>query len=169
MANWDIAFNWLMDSEDRNREYKQVPDASPAGWSGGPVYAISGINSAVFPQMFAAIAAVPQAKRGPGVESFYKGQFWFPWIDQLKDDELAKRVFDASVNMGPGTSVKLLQNSLGLHDDGLWGPVTLSNANDKPNAVQGFIAARVARYKAIVAAHPEDSVYLAGWLARASK
>ena len=103
------------------------------------------------------------------MESFYRDTFWNKYFDQLADDELAKRVFDASVNMGGCTAVKILQNALAIHDDGIWGPLTVSEANGDTEAVQGFIEGRKAHYQAIVQAHPEDERYLSGWLARASK
>jgi lysozyme family protein len=170
MASFDIAFQFLMDSEDPSREYKITPDC------GG--YAISGINSAAFPDSYAAIAATPQANhRAALVDFFYKVHFWNGWFEELASDEVAKRVFDAAVNMGAGTAVKLLQQAicnvtgLTLELDGLWGPQTVETANstDPVKLVQAFKIERSDHYKAIVAKNPAKAEYLNGWLARAMK
>lgn len=177
MADWNTAYNWMMDNEDRARACAQVPDAPPAGVP-GPCYAISGINSGAFPTQFSEIAALAQSDRGPAVQSFYQNHFWNRWIEQLESDELCKRVFDFAVNAGPGTSTKCLQravNSLGpdkaIAEDGGWGPATVAAANaaDADALVYAFKAHRVAHYQAIVDANPADARYLAGWSARAQK
>ena len=173
MADFRIAFEWAMRFEDPGMACSQVPDAVPAGCT-GPCFAISGINSGAWPSQFASIAALPQNSRLNAVQAFYQANYWNDWFTQLVSDELAKRVFDFGVNAGSGTAVKTLQqavNALGgsLTVDGGWGPHTLAavNAADQPALVQGFIAARVAHYRAIAAANPADARYLGGWLSRA--
>jgi lysozyme family protein len=173
VADFNIAFQWVMKSEDAQMACAVVPDATPAGCS-GPCYAISGINSGMWPAEFASISALAQGSRLSEVQAFYQAHFWNEWFAQLASDELAKRVFDFSVNGGLGTAVKTLQqavNALGgnLTVDGGWGPRTLAaaNATDQAELVQAFIAARVAHYRAIAAANPADAQYLSGWLARA--
>ena len=170
MAVFQIAYNWMMDNEDARRAYAQVPDAPPGA------FAISGINSAAFPIDFADIKVIPQAQRGPAVQRFYQVNFWNRWFDKLLSDDVAKRVFDAAVNMGAGTAVKLLQtaiNALGaaFTVDGGWGPMTLAGANAaNPEAlVAAFIEARENHYRAIVQKNPADTQYLQNWLARAGK
>src|ERR1035437_4969108 len=103
MAKWNTAFNWLMDNEDRNREYKIVPDAPPGA------HAISGINSAAFPGEYEALAAIAQGERALAVEQFYEAHFWNKWYAQLVSDGVGKRVFDCALNCGAGTAVRLLQ------------------------------------------------------------
>jgi lysozyme family protein len=173
MADFTTAFQWAMRFEDPEMACAQVPDAAPAGAT-PPCYAISGINSGAWPNQFASIAALSQESRMGAVAAFYQGEFWNSWFAQLTTDDLAKRVFDFGVNAGSGTSVKTLQqavNALGgsLKTDGGWGPMTLAAANtaDQAALVQAFIVARVAHYRAIVAANPAAAVYLKGWLARA--
>ncbi len=173
MADFVTAFQWAMRSEDSQMACAVVPDATPAGCT-GPCYAISGINSGAWPGQYAAIAALPQASRPAAVQAFYQAHYWNNWFQQLVSDEVAKRVFDFSVNGGAGTAVKTLQqavNALGgnLVVDGGWGPATMAAANaaDQNALVQAFIAARVAHYRAIVAANPADVPYLNAWIARA--
>jgi lysozyme family protein len=174
MADFLTAYNWMMDNEDAPRAYKTVPDAPPGA------FAISGINSVAFPARFAAINALPQASRGGAVQSFYHDIFWNQWLDQVTSDEVAKRVFDAAVNMGQGTAVKILQAAVNwtgdastdaLQADGVWGPNTLAEVNkcDPDQLVQKFKDLRVSHYQRIVDANPSDQQYLAQWTERASK
>ena len=178
MASFDICYNWMMDNEDRAREYKVVPDAPPGA------HAISGINSAAFPGEFEAIAALAQNERALAVEQFYERNFWNQWYAQLTSDEVAKRVFDASVNMGSVAAVRCLQEAVNtlikqtaaarpyLVCDGEWGPKTVEFTNACTNSsavVAAFQQARVAYYERLVAAKPALSIYLDTWKARALK
>lgn len=173
MANFITAFQWMIQNEDAQQACAVVPDATPMG-AAGPCYAISGINSGSWPGEYAAIEALPQGSRLQAVQGFYQQHFWNNWFTQMVSDELAKRVFDFSVNGGAGTAVQTLQkavNALGgsLTVDGGWGPMTLAavNAADQAALVTAFINARVAHYQAIAAANPADGQYLKAWTARA--
>jgi len=175
MANFLTAFQWMIQNEDSQQACTIVPDATPAGAT-GPCYAISGINSGSWPSEYASIAALPQGSRLPAVRDFYQAHFWNNWFAQLVSDDLAQRVFDFSVNGGAGAAVQTLQkavNALGgsVKVDGGWGPLTLAavNAADQTALLQAFIAARVAHYKAIVAANPSDGQFLSAWIARAQR
>jgi hypothetical protein len=110
MANWNTAYNWMMNKEDAARACAQVSDACPGGVS-GPCFAISGVNSGAWPAEFAAIAALPQAQREPLVQQFYQNHFWNNWYAQLNSDDLCMRVFDFAVNGGSGSSVRCWRNA----------------------------------------------------------
>jgi len=162
MADFDTAFNWLMDSEDPERKFEPIPDV------GGK--AIAGINSHSFPTAYARIAALSQPSRVASVYNFYLGYFWTPsWFSQLTSNEVTKRVFDAAVNMGSSVAVKLLQRCLPLDvaRDGIWGPDTIRAANRMPeNAlVEAFKKERREYYMSI----PNNEKYLKGWLARCAR
>jgi hypothetical protein len=174
MADWNTAYNWMMDNEDSERACAQVPDAPPGA------FAISGVNSASWPAEFAAIAAVPQGEREPLVQQFYQNHFWDSWFAQVNSDDVCKRVFDFAVNGGTGSAVRCLQeavNSLAapgaaqIGEDGGWGPMTLGavNAADPVPLTAAFQARRVAHYQAIAAKDPSTQRYLAAWTARAQK
>ena len=154
MADFQIAFDWMMDNEDAGRKYATVPD------TGGQ--AISGINSAAYPQDFARINAIQQGLRGQAVAAFYQQNFWNPFYEQIESDEVAKRVFDAAVNMGPGTACKLIQEAAGAVPDGAWGPNTVAAINrcDQVALVNAFKQDRLNHYQAIVAKNPANAVYL---------
>jgi lysozyme family protein len=179
MADWKTAYNWMMDNEDAARACAQIPDACPSGVA-GPCYAISGINSAVWPEEFADIAALPQAQREPLVRQFYENHFWNNWYLQLDSNDLVKRVFDFAVNGGSGISVACLQQALNaligpdgaqVLDDGEWSPMTVeaANAADPVALVAAFQARRIAYYQALADANPSLAIYLPAWTARARK
>jgi lysozyme family protein len=91
------------------------------------------------------------------------------WFDQIESNEVAKRVYDASVNMGKGTAVKLLQEAVGCPVDGLWGPKTIAAVNAEGDALVGaFKQVRSSHYVVIAQNNPEDEKYLDAWLARAN-
>ena len=177
MADWNTAYNFMMDNEDYPRACKQVPDSAPAGVA-GPCYAISGINSGSWPSQFQSIAAVSQSERPPAVQQFYQDHYWNNWFAQVASDEVCKRVFDFAVNGSTPQAVKCLQqavNSLGtgapIAEDGGWGPNTLAavNAADPDALVAAFKAKRVDHYQAIAVANPDRAQYLKAWTARANK
>lgn len=171
MASFETAFNWMMDNEDSQRNYALIPDDPPGA------HVISGINSAAYPSEFAAIATIAQAERAPAIQAFYQKEFWNTWLNQLTSDEVTKRVFDAAVNMGPGTAVKLLQTAteaaagIALGVDGDWGPATLHSANNCNSDMlsAAFRSARVQHYREIVLKNPAKAKFLKGWLVRAGK
>ncbi len=174
MADWKIAYDWMMDNEDASRACAQFPDSPPES------FAISGIHSQTWPAEFAAIAALPQEQREPLVQQFYENHFWNIWYAQLDSDEVSKRVFDFAVSCGSVASVRCLQQAVNnlappggaqLLDDGAWGSITVDEANraDPAMLVESFKAARAACCQAIAAADPSKRRYLAAWLARAEK
>lgn len=174
MAEFDPALNFMLNNEDRNRQYACVPDACPAGCK-GPCYAIAGINSGAFPREFMEIAALPQVQRGAAVATFYESEFWVPMkLAELASQDLANRVLDSGVNEGPETAVRLLQgaaNTLGavLTVDGSIGPVTIAAVNDMDpeRMLDEYRQARLHRYIEIAAKEPADARYLSAWEARA--
>jgi lysozyme family protein len=77
----------------------------------------------------------------------YKERYW----DKVHGDELppalAVALFDTAVNQGPGTAVKILQETIGLKPDGLIGPVTIRVAQTGVEAVlKEFFVLRTISY-----------------------
>lgn len=166
MALFSTALAWTLDNwEDPTHEYKIEPDAPPGA------FAIAGVNSVENAVAYHLIAAAEQDERAPLVSHFYQNAFWNQWLEQLTSDELAKRVFDAAVNMGSFAAVQCLQRALRLSADGLWGPITLDAANSAmPSyAVLSFKQERASYYDSIVAAKPQDEKYRDNWRKRALK
>ena len=169
MASFSTALAWTLDNwEDPSHEYKKAPDAPPGA------FAIAGVNSAAWPEDFFAISTFPQNERAAPVAAFYSKHFWTNWLSQVASDEVAKRVFDAGVNMGSGTAAKLIQaavNACGgsVAVDGQLGPGSLAAVNgcDPVALVTAFKKQRSDHYRRIVALNPANEKYLAGWLERA--
>jgi hypothetical protein len=173
MSDWNACFDFMMNNEDPARACAAESDECPAGCV-GPCFAIAGINSGVFPQQFAEIVALPRGERETAIEAFYQKNFWNQWFAQLVSDQVAMRVFDAAVNMGPGTAVGLLQQAVNsfhqgnpLAVDSGWGPLTLAatNACNPLTLVPAFRHARVAHLEEHDAGNPA----LAALIARAQK
>ena len=168
MADFASCYAFVLANEDYTPpRYATVPDPTKAD----PLaLAISGINSAEFPEDFEPIfAAKTPADRAPLVAVFYHKTYFTPHLAQLSNP-VAMRLMDAEVNEGTDAGVKLLQKAclaLGanVEVDGALGPLTIAAANgcDQDALVAAFKAARVAAYKAI--GGPD----LPEWIARANK
>jgi lysozyme family protein len=104
---------------------------------------------------------------------FYLKHYW-PGIECLRDQNLANKVFDLSVNLGKGTAVELLQKAInalgnaGLTVDGQIGPKTCAAANQQsPAALLAFYRDEAAKYyREVAAANPQLACDLNGWLKR---
>lgn len=94
---------------------------------------------------------------------------------EIENLDVATKVFDLSVNMGPGTAHRLLQRAVnwvsgsGLVEDGVLGPLTMraTNQTDPQKIVETlrFMAAK--RYYELAKARPANRGFLLGWLNRA--
>jgi lysozyme family protein len=184
MADWNTAYNFMMDNEDPSRACAQINDApeqhDPVTGVRTGAYAIGGVNSAAWPAEYAAIAALPQNQRGPLVQQFYQNHVWNQWFAQLASDDVCKRAFDFAVNAGGKKAVSCLQqavNSLAdpsatpLTVDGGWGPKTVAAANaaDPAALTAAFQAQRITDYQSMAANNPALAKYLPAWIARANR
>lgn len=81
-------------------------------------------------------------------KKIYKALYW----DKVHGDDLKPAValvlFDAAVNMGVGTSIRLAQRALHLAEDGIIGPQTLSSINrtDSLDFITSFMTERAIYY-----------------------
>ncbi|MDE7372102.1 MAG: hypothetical protein K2N07_10280 [Desulfovibrio sp.] len=122
--------------------------------------------------------AVMRQLRLGQVAAMFRRERW----DALRLDELPFRqaalLYDAAVNHGPAQAVKLSQrgynrcvtHGVKLTVDGILGPLTrkaLQNT-DTDAVVRAIIEARREFYESIVAARPDQGVFLRGWLNRAN-
>ena len=97
--------------------------------------------------------------------ALYRIGYWLPHCPSLPPG-LDLFYFDTAVNMGCSRAIQLLQASLGITADGLWGPVTAAAvANIKPEYVKGIIAdeeqRRLKRYESFAGFHRFGRVWLA--------
>lgn len=82
-------------------------------------------------------------------EEIYETNYWLPYCPKLPVG-LDMAFFDAAVNEGVTEAVKILQFSLGLNNDGDWGPKTdsaMAGIADTGAAIRAFTARRIAVYK----------------------
>ena len=123
--------------------------------------------------------AVMRGLRPGQVATMFRHEFW----DALRLDDLPFRqaalLYDAAVNHGPAQAVKLSQRGYNrcvgpqgvkLAVDGIMGPLTrkaLQNT-DTDAVVRAILEARREFYEGIVAARPDQRVFLKGWLNRAN-
>lgn len=95
-------------------------------------------------------------------------------LGELQDTDVATKVFDLAVNMGAGTSVKLLQRALRavgrtVTADGVMGPQTIAAVNAaEPRALLAALRAEAAgHYRLLIAKNPKLAVFEQGWMNRA--
>lgn len=102
------------------------------------------------------------------VAEIYMNNYWLPSKCDKMADKLATTVFDTSVNMGCGRSIKFIQQSIGAKVDGVIGPETISKlaAMDQVQLTNTFLSNREAFYRAIVKRDPTQIRFLNGWLRR---
>jgi len=103
--------------------------------------------------------------------AFYQVHFWDRYhIGLLNSQDVANKVCDLAVNVGPGTAIKFLQRAVGTKDDGVLGPATAAAANavDPDMLLAQIKEAGEHYYRDVAAAHPEWADNLNGWLARLS-
>lgn len=110
--NFDEAFDRLISHEGG---YVNHPD-DPGGETK------FGISKRSYPSVDIAALTRDQAR------DIYRRDFW----DRIQGDDLhdgvAFQTFDFAVNSGIETAVRHLQRSLGVADDGIWGPVSAAAA-----------------------------------------
>ena len=108
-------------------------------------------------------------------KEIYKEKFWNPYgYDQIMTAEVAAKVFDMCVNMGPKQAHKLTQRACNakhksLTEDGMLGvkSYTAINQSGQP-LLDELRTAQADFYKLLALQKPALKVFLKGWLRRAS-
>lgn len=106
------------------------------------------------------------------VQGFYQSNFWSPLrLDEVKDQSVARSLFDFAVNAGVGTAARLAQIAAGTTPDGSIGQKTVDslNATDPELFLARFALAKLARYEQIISRDRSQSKFLLGWLRRTLK
>ena len=101
------------------------------------------------------------------VKPFYKALYWDKTYCNQLPTGLDYMVFDASVNMGVGQSIRLLQKSLGCVDDGVIGPNTMKLINEfKVNdMIDKYSAQKEMFYRSLAL----FNTFGKGWLSRVAQ
>ena len=96
-------------------------------------------------------------------EALYRRDYWQPIQGSQLPNGLDLLLLDCAINQGPVTAIKLLQQTLRIHDDGLIGPETLSAAKTAmPELLDAFAAERALRYEL----NPNEATFGRGWYRR---
>jgi lysozyme family protein len=112
-------------------------------------------------------------------EEIYKAEYYYgPRLDTLPDPFEAQ-VFDMSINHGPRTAIRLIQeviNAAGFKCtiDGVLGPATRKAVEEAyeamgPYLINALSERRELLYHNIVAKDPTQAVFLKGWINRAKE
>lgn len=98
--------------------------------------------------------------------AIYRAEYW----DKCRCGELPNAiacvVFDSAVNQGVGMAARILQEALGLKEDGIIGSGTLQAATE---AGDGLLAELVARRMLAYGSVPQFTRFGLGWSRRLSK
>lgn len=136
-------------------------------WTGGKVGLGSlkgtkyGISAMAYPKLDIEHLSLDQA------QEIYKRDYWDKFMGDQLDPDLAYQVFDAAVNHGVSTAVKLLQSSVGTTEDGIMGNITLNRtlSMDQHKVALTFISKRIKYYTSI----KTFAYYGKGWMNRMSQ
>lgn len=112
-------------------------------------------------------------------KAIYKELYWDKiGLDEIRNPKLQELMFDAAVNHGQGTAVKLAQRAYNILNkktiiaDGIMGKNTRRALNSYPYDTQiafMFLIVRGGLYKDIVENKPSQKVFIRGWTNRMIK
>jgi lysozyme family protein len=128
-----------------------------------------GISKRTYPYLDIKHLTMDQARQ------IYFVDFWLKAkCEQIENEPMAEKFFDACVNTGIGQAVTLLQRALRatgakVEEDGVIGPVTLEAVNKADNAalVAAFRSEAAGYYRLLAGLKPTQRLFLSGWLTRA--
>lgn len=91
-------------------------------------------------------------------------------LDRIADSQLQELVLDCAVHHGMTRAIRLLQQALGVADDGIFGPQT---ERALAQAEKGSLVARLVRRRClfmaeIVRRDPTQAAFIVGWINRAT-
>lgn len=122
MSNFEKAFQELLGNEGNFK--KESTDRMD--WTGGQVGSGKlvgtkyGISAGTYPTLDIPNLTLAQAR------AIYKRDFWDKFRGDEFDYEIAFQVLDAAVNHSMDTAKRFMQRALGVKDDGVMGPITIS-------------------------------------------
>jgi lysozyme family protein len=118
-----------------------------------------GISAMTYPNVDIKNLTVDQAK------AIYKKDFWDkPGIERFQT-VIQFQLFDAAINHGWATTVKMLQRAAGVKDDGIVGPMTIEAVNNTfapSDIVAYFLAERIEYFTKL----STFQTYGKGWMVR---
>lgn len=175
MASFDLAIAYVLGNEGGLFESKTTGEVTNFGIS------LKWMQAAVDPS---ASANTIRALTASAATDLYKTHWWDRYnLRAISSNRLATKIFDAMVNMGPQTAIKLYQAVLNEVDavervrvDGWIGNEVMMATNEELSAPNGedalllsFCAECATHYEEIAAEFPVHEGDLPGWLRRAEK
>ena len=102
----------------------------------------------------------------PFLQDFYRVKFWYAIKgDRLDSQPLADFLFACAVNMNTPQAVKLLQRSLGITADGIFGDKTLATVNGAGESALARLADQARAFYEKIGTG-EKQKFLKGWMNR---
>jgi len=104
------------------------------------------------------------------VENFYKREFWDRLkLDKVDSQHIANEMFIFGVNVGVPRAILVTQHTVGVLQDGILGPKTLSAITSFNETMfsDTFDILEKDYYLRLVESKPEKMMYLNGWRNRA--
>lgn len=91
-----------------------------------------------------------------------------PGIHNIADYGLQALMLDTAVHSGPGRAIKILQQALGIKDDGIIGSVTIQCANALEPSIlrRKYLSSRIRYIGGIITSDPTQAVFARGWMNR---
>lgn len=102
----------------------------------------------------------------------YEKYFWISnSFHKIKNENIAIKLFDMSINFGGKTAIKMLQQNIGVFQDGIIGQKTLSAIESFSEAeiLEGLIKTCEKRYQKIIERNPSQKIFEKGWMKRAKR
>lgn len=181
MADFKIAYavilriegGYVNDPRDRGGEtYAGIARKKNPNWGGWPIIdSLKGKSD--FPRCLDNDTRIKVLKEG-----FYKTNYWDVLrLDDVVDANIAKKLFDISVNCGPGTAAKFLQRVLNVFNnrgklyadlkvDGQIGKVTIGALNCHPrpdNILKALNTLQGALYIQLGESDESQEIFMNGW------
>nr|WP_185767589.1 murein L,D-transpeptidase catalytic domain family protein [Klebsiella variicola] len=106
------------------------------------------------------------------INIIYKKNYWDVLnLGQVLDQSIATAIFDMGVLCGPGTSLRLCQEVLGINPTKKINRETLELINNISDEkfIPMFVDKNIEQFNQIVAAKPDQNVFLKGWINRANR
>jgi len=98
----------------------------------------------------------------------YKEGYWKNLYSQIESQAVAEKLFDLGVLFGVGTAITILQLTLGVVQDGMFGSGTLTAVNqaEEMTLLKSFKGNLATHAFNVVTAKPQERIFIQGWLNR---
>lgn len=120
-----------------------------------------GLSAMSYPLLDIENLTIEQAK------AIYFEDWWLPLNMDRFHQSMQYQLFDAAINHGSYSAIRMMQRAAGVNDDGIIGPITLAAVNkmDINDLVMRFISQRIQVFVRV----PTFARFGKGWMNRISK